>query len=119
MFVNKYYDKLMTTWHVINEEAGFNELKFRNCTIFPLISDGWDDLIENNGLPENAEIIFSYYGKTIFAIAGFKELDDPHTYPKFHSRSLDPKDTFFFDVPVLSYQLIQPMMVIILNSFIN
>jgi hypothetical protein len=47
--------------------------------------------------------VFSYYGKTLFAIAMFREVDDPKTIPKFHSRSLDAKGTFFFDVWLLEF----------------
>jgi len=100
--------------HVINEDADIDELKLKTCFLFPTISHGWGELIHKHKLPENAEVIFSYYGKSTCAIAGYKELHDPFTYPKYHSQSLDPNETFYFDVTVLKINLEQPKMVNIL-----
>ena len=115
-FLEKYHDQLTTTWHVINEEAEVNELKFNNSLIFPTITEGWVDLIWNFFFPPNAEIVFSYYGKSICAVASYRELEDPKNFPIFHSRSMDPAETFFFDVAVLDFNLHQPKMVIIIYS---
>jgi hypothetical protein len=101
-----------------------NELKFNNSIIFPTITKGWKEFIQRNHLPANAQIIFSYYGKNIFAVSTYKILQDPTTYPKYHSRSMDPAETFYFDVDILHSNLHQPTMVIItlpinfFNSFL-
>ena len=113
-FVEQHHNQLTTTLHVINEDADVDELKLKTCLIFSTISNGWGELIQKHKLPENAEVIFSYYGKSICAIAGYKELHDPLSYPKYHSRSLDPNETFFFGVAVFKYNLEQPKMVNIL-----
>ena len=93
-----------------------NELKFNNSLIFPTITNGWEEFIQENNLPANAKIIFSYYGKNICAVAAYRQLEDPTKFPKYHSRSMDPAETFYFDVVILHSNLHQPKMVIILNS---
>ncbi|KEH41748.1 hypothetical protein MTR_1g054495 [Medicago truncatula] len=111
-FVEKHHDKLTEVWNVLGEDDEADDLKFANSLIFPTITDGWDELLKKNDIPPNSEVILSYYGYSIFAIDAFTVLDDVKTFPKYHSRCLDPNSTFYFDVAVLNFNLNQSTMML-------
>ena len=62
--------------------------------------------------------MFSYYDKDLFGMYMLREVDDPRTLPKFHSRSLFPKETFFFDEGVNDMLLKMPKFVKFINPII-
>lgn len=95
----------------MGEDDEADDVKFANSLIFPTIIDGWDELLKKNDIPPNSEVILSYYGYSIFAIDAFTVLDDVKTFPKYHSRCLDPNSTFYFDVAVLNFNLNHSTMV--------
>lgn len=99
-FYHKYSHKITDTWRVLNDEGDFHEINCNKNYVFPLIIGGWEQLKEFHHLPDNVEVMFSYYGANLYAISMFRELTCPKTIPKFHSRSLDPAETFYFDVHI-------------------
>jgi len=60
-------------------------------------------------------LFFHIIGKTC-AVAAYRQLEDPTKFPKYHSRSMDSAETFYFDVDILHSNLHQPKIVIIINS---
>jgi len=69
------------------------------------------EIQEYHNIPDNVEVVFGYYGGSIFGINTIREIDDPETFPPFHSRSLFPTETFYFDVHVDDHWLKSPKMV--------
>jgi hypothetical protein len=92
-----------------------HEVKYKPSLYFPTLTSGWSELQEYHNIPDNVEVVFGYYGGSIFAITTIREIHDPETFPPFHSRSLFPNETFYFDVHVDDHWLKSPKMV----NFIN
>lgn len=42
----------------MNEDGGVNPLKFNESLINPTLSDGWAQLKEFHGFPDNVEVVF-------------------------------------------------------------
>jgi len=53
------------------------EVKYKPSLYFPILTSGWSELQEYHNIPDNAEVVFGYNGKSIFAITTIREIDDP------------------------------------------
>jgi hypothetical protein len=91
---------LKEDWFVITKEGKYHKLKYNQTYSFPLIVEGWKELKNYEEFPDNVQVVFGYYGGSIFGIVAFKEISCPDEIPAFHSRSLDPKLTTWFDVVI-------------------
>jgi len=54
-----------------------HEVKYKPSLYFPILTSGWSKLQEYHNIPDNAEVVFGYYDKSIFAITTIMEIDDP------------------------------------------
>ncbi|XP_045806228.1 uncharacterized protein LOC123899199 [Trifolium pratense] len=113
-FIVEYYNKLDNMWFVFNSESGWTVLKYNKSYDNPIIFNGWKELLELHGLPNNIELELDYYGGNCFGIKSFKEPIVETDILPFHSRSIIPHETVFFDIPlttesVKNKNLILPM----------
>ncbi|XP_045796467.1 uncharacterized protein LOC123890810 [Trifolium pratense] len=85
-------------WYVKNKSGPHHTLTCTLGCIFPLITGGWKELREYYRFPDDVEVTFSYFGYDCFAIKNIKTLDCCAEIPYFHSRSVFPLKTTYFDV---------------------
>jgi hypothetical protein len=87
-------------------------LKFNNNNENPLIGPkGWKEFKKIHGLPDNVEIDFIFHGNNYFEISGFKEIISCNDIPPFHSRSINPAKTVFFDIELTNLHVNVPELV--------
>jgi hypothetical protein len=92
-------------WSIVNQAGFCHEMDFNLSFENPTLYTGWKELILHHQLSENVEIEMAYYGKAKFSIKSFKEVATAADILPFHSRSLFPGLTIFFDVKVNSESL--------------
>jgi hypothetical protein len=80
----------------------------------PYISKGWKDvkLIFNVG--DDVEVKFEYYPPNRFELQSHRKLDNQIQIPSFHSRSLNPSETCYFDINITEDNIKLPNLVIFL-----
>jgi len=108
-FVHKHFNKLKDPWNALNENEQSQLVKFNLSYINPNLTEGWSDLKEFHGFPENVEVVFGYYGHNLFRVVML--LTDPTTIPNFHSCSLKSNQTTYFDIRVWEYSFKNPFLV--------
>jgi hypothetical protein len=67
---------------------------------FPLITEGWEALAMFEGFQPNVEVVFGYFGGRLFAVVAFNQIGSLDDMSVFHSRSLLPMKTDWFDVAI-------------------
>ncbi|CAJ2644639.1 uncharacterized protein LOC123923040 [Trifolium pratense] len=97
-FAARQYQKLKKKWHVFNNNESSTTLGFNRDYINPLIQTGWAEFKTLNNLPNNVEITVGHYGPRIFNLISYKEISLPTEIPSFHSRSIKPNETIFFEI---------------------
>jgi hypothetical protein len=97
-FIVEHYNKLEPKWFIMNSTCGFIDVKYNLSYENPKLFTGWKELIDYNQLPPNVEIEMEYRGGPKFAIKSFKEIKCAEEILPFHSRSLLPNQTFYFDL---------------------
>jgi hypothetical protein len=103
-------------WFIMNSTCGFIDVKYNLSYENPTIFTGWTQLIDYNQLPANVEIEMEYHGGQKFAIKSFKEIKCEAEILPFHSRSLIPNQTFFFDIVLTETSIKKPKLV---NFYFN
>jgi hypothetical protein len=88
-----------------------HELQFNQMHNNPLLTIGWTELSQFLNLPKNVEIYFSYYGNQLFGINSFKEKKSYEEIMPFHSRSIMPLLTKYFDIILTPTSINQPNLV--------
>jgi hypothetical protein len=114
--VISHRQQLKEYWKVKKNDTDFHKLKF-NCDYEnPLILiQGWNKFKEFNDLPKNVQIVMIYWGNNFYQVDEILDLDANHSIPSFHSRSLHPNQTTFFDVDITAGNIHAPKLVRILN----
>jgi hypothetical protein len=72
---------------------------------------GWKEFKNFHVLPDNVEIDFIFHGNNYFEIRSFKEITSANVIPPFHSRSVDPAKTVFFDIELSNLHVNVPELV--------
>jgi hypothetical protein len=80
-----------------------------------ILIQGWNKFKEFNDLPKNVQIVMIYWGNNFYQVDEILDLDANHSIPSFHSRSLHPNQTTFFDVDITTGNIHAPKLVRILN----
>ncbi|CAI8591990.1 unnamed protein product [Vicia faba] len=66
--------------------------------IYQLLVSCWTELPKYYELPNDVVIVLSYYGNNNFEVVGFKEITAFEELPNFHSRFINHKEIYAFDV---------------------
>jgi hypothetical protein len=99
-FHKQHVGELVEDWFVMNTTGKSNKLKYNLNHSFPQITEGWEALSLFEGFPANVEAVFGYFGGRLFAVVGFHEVISYDEISAFHSRSLLPNSTTWFDVKI-------------------
>jgi hypothetical protein len=99
-FHKEHIGQLSEDWFVMNISGTSQKLKYNMKHSFPLITEGWEALAELEGFPPNVEVVFGYYGGRLFAVVSFNEIQSLDDMSVYHSRSVLPQQTDFFDVAI-------------------
>jgi len=100
IFVKKFFHDLDDYWYVLDESGESFALKFNKSCFNPILIQGWSDLGKFDGFPANVEVVFGYYGYSLFRAEIFRGIMDGDSIPKFQSRSAMPNETIYFDTHV-------------------
>jgi hypothetical protein len=73
-------------------------LEYNNCFEHPLIIGGWNRLQNIYNFRNNSEVLFGYYGYSCFGIISWRDIDFSCNILPYHSRSIYPKETRWFDI---------------------
>jgi hypothetical protein len=89
-----------------------HKLRYNMCTENPLLGiQGWNEIKEHHDLPDNVIVTFKYHGNNFFEVQESEEITSFQQIPPWHSLSLDPARTQFFDVEVANCQFGLPKLV--------
>jgi hypothetical protein len=111
-FVVHHREQLNEYWKVKKNDTDFHKLKFNRDYENPLILvQGWNKFRDFNDLPKNVQILMIYRGNNLYEIDEIFDLDDNRSIPSFHSRSLHPTETTFFDVEITAGNIDAPKLV--------
>jgi hypothetical protein len=84
----------------MNTSGTSHKLKYNMKMAFPLITEGWEALAMFEGFQPNVEVVFGYFGGRLFAVVAFNQIGSLDDMSVFHSRSLLPMKTDWFDVAI-------------------
>jgi len=101
-FISKY-NNTKDPWIIMHEDGGVLPVRFNQSLYNLTLCDGWTRLKEKNAFPDNVEVVFVHFGDNSFGVIMFTELNDCTEIPSFHSRSLNPLQTKFFDIELSSF----------------
>ncbi|KAK2356831.1 hypothetical protein QL285_094154 [Trifolium repens] len=115
-FARDHIGQLNGYWKVHNNDTDFHKLKFNNNYDNPLIAQGWNEFKDFHEMPESVEIELIYHGNNVFEVLQFKQLItdneiQPFQFetcteiPAFHSRSIEPEKTVFFEIELNDLQI--------------
>jgi hypothetical protein len=76
----------------------FKKKNNNNCFEHPLIIGGWNRLQNIYNFRNNSEVLFGYYGYNCFGIISWRDIDFSCNILAYHSRSIYPKETWWFDI---------------------
>jgi hypothetical protein len=96
-FIAKFFNLLGDKWGVWNEDGDLHILQFNKNLLNPLITKGMTEFKEFYNIPDNVEVILSYYGNHIFKLQTYNLIDISTPIPSFHSRSTDTSKTILFE----------------------
>jgi hypothetical protein len=86
-------------WSIEKTDTKYHKLRFNDDYENPLICvQGWNKFKEWHDLPNNVEIELIYYGNKKFGIFSINDLGPQVHIPSFHSRSVHPTKTAYFDM---------------------
>jgi hypothetical protein len=102
---------LKDSWDICHESGVVYKLKFNMSLNNPNLSDGWNDIKQFNDFPDDVEVVFGYYGSNVFGVIMCREVNRYIDLPCFHSRSLYPMHTMFFDITLWDKDLTSPILV--------
>ncbi|WJX52277.1 hypothetical protein P8452_38406 [Trifolium repens] len=97
-FHKEHIGELSEDWVLMNTSGTSHKLKYNRTMSFPLITEGLETLALFEGFPENVEVVFGHFGGRIFAVVAFHEIGSLDDMSAFHSRSLLPMKTDWFDI---------------------
>jgi hypothetical protein len=110
-FIHQHYNKIGKKWNVVNNDGISRDLVFNRDYENPLIHQGWNEFKSLNQLPDNVEIVISYYSPTLFAIDSFKPIGNTKELPPFSSRCINSEETMFFDIQLDADSVSSPTLV--------
>jgi hypothetical protein len=84
----------------MNISGTSQKLKYNMKHSFPLITEGWEALAMFEGFQPNVEVVFGHFGGRLFAVVAFNEIGSLDDMSVFHSRSVLPTKTNWFDVAI-------------------
>jgi hypothetical protein len=84
-----------------------------------ILIQGWNKFKDFNDLPNNVQILMIYWGNNHYQIDEIFDLDGNRSIPSFHSRSLHPKETTFFDVEITAGNIHAPKLVRLFNVHVT
>jgi hypothetical protein len=93
-------NELSEEWYILSSKGVYHKCIFKSNTKFPLITQGWDELKKCEGFGDNVHLDLAYYGGNLFSVVYVKHISSCVDIFPFHSRSLMPKQTFVFNVPL-------------------
>jgi hypothetical protein len=103
---------------VIKNDKKHHKLKFNNNYDNPLLlNEGWESFKKFHKLPDDVEVVLQYFGHDLFGVKSFKKLGGAATIPSFHSRSLAPNKTNFFEFELTPNRVDMPKIVSHLTLF--
>jgi hypothetical protein len=86
----------------------------------PYITKGWNDVKEFFNINNDVEVKFTYYPANRFGVESFTKLDNQTQVPSFHSRSLNPTETCYFDINITAENIKLPNLVeFLLENFMQ
>jgi hypothetical protein len=111
-FVRRYVGRLNGFWSIEKTDTDYHKLRFNDDYDNPLICvQGWNKFKEWHDLPNNVEIELIYNGNRKSGIYSINDLDSRIHVPSFHSRSLHPTKTAYFDMQLAHSTLSVPKLV--------
>jgi hypothetical protein len=97
---------------VIKNDKEHHKLKFNKNYENPLLlNEGWESFKKFHNLSDDVEVVLQYLGHDLFGVKSFKKLCGAASIPPFHSRSLVPKKTDFFEFKLTNMQVDNPKIV--------
>jgi hypothetical protein len=82
----------------MDRSGDVNKLHYNQLFEHPLIIGGWNTLQNFYHFPNNVEVSFGYYGYNCFSFLSYRNLDMVREILPYHSRSILPNKTRWFDV---------------------
>jgi len=64
----------------------------------PTITIGWERLKQLYNFPDSVEVTLAFYKFNVFKVTESKHIAYITTIPRFHSRSVMPNQTRYFDI---------------------
>ncbi|WJX95253.1 DNA helicase [Trifolium repens] len=103
-FHQEFLNQLGKEWYILSSNGVYHKCIFNCNPKFPLITEGWEELKKCEGFGDNVNVDLAYYGGNLFSVVYVKVITSCVDIMPFHSRSLKPKQTFVFDIP-LSHEM--------------
>jgi vacuolar-type H+-ATPase subunit I/STV1 len=111
-FAHRHRGQLCRYWNIKKNDTDVHQLRYNNQTENPLLGyQGWNEFKDHHDLPDNVIVTFTYHGNNFFEVSETEEIICSNQIPPFHSRSLDPAKTTYFDVQLADVQVNVPKLV--------
>jgi hypothetical protein len=111
-FIRRHRGELSSSWNVREDASNFNILTYNNSINNPLIEkNGWTEFLAFHSLPDDIAVLLRYRGGNLFELAHYEVISSLQTIPSFHSRSLVPFYTDFFDMELTDMKIDVPKLV--------
>ncbi|CAI8604093.1 unnamed protein product [Vicia faba] len=98
LFARKHNADLESTWSIVYNEGISHRVVYNENEDHPVLLSEWKELQNHYLLPDDVMVIVGYYGKNLFEVVAFKEINRFEDLLNVHSRLTNHKGIYVFDV---------------------